>query len=378
MQHKLYIAATNQHVGKTTCTLGICTALRHRGYAVGYCKPVGQEFVNLDDQMVADKDALLFARTLDFKLNPAVHSPVILGDGATRAFWDSPADFRYRRQIVEAMEGFSPETFDWVVCEGTGHPGVGSIVGLSNAVVARLIGARVILVVRGGIGKTIDEMSLSLALFQQEGVPIEGVIVNKVLPEKVDTIRHYLGRILAAWGIPLLGVIPYDETLMFPLFEMIRKAVQGRVILNPEFMENRIAGIFSGSLVETYDLQQHKNILLVSNGLRLPEVLRKVIAQADRQGVSHPDIAGILVTGAADGHPSIQTNSFCMEFIEKYKVPVIESTLDTYGAALKINSIEVKINTRTPWKVDRATELVQEHVNVDQLIAILETRPKWG
>ena len=39
-----------------------------------------------------------------------------------------------------------------VVYEGTGHPGVGSVVDLSNAEVARQLESEVILVLEGGIG----------------------------------------------------------------------------------------------------------------------------------------------------------------------------------------------------------------------------------
>ena len=56
----IYVAATSQHVGKTTCTLGLVKTLQKKGLDVGYCKPVGQEFVDLGDLRV-DKDALLFA-----------------------------------------------------------------------------------------------------------------------------------------------------------------------------------------------------------------------------------------------------------------------------------------------------------------------------
>ncbi|MCS6929796.1 MAG: dethiobiotin synthase [Saprospiraceae bacterium] len=375
MQHRLYVAATNQHVGKTTCTLGITSALLERGYRVGYCKPVGQQYIRLEEDM-ADKDALLFAQVLNFPLKPAVHSPVILGDGATQAFWDAPGEFAFNQRLLRAGQHFTAEKFDWVVFEGTGHPGVGSIVGLSNAVVARLLNARVILIIRGGIGRTIDEMALALALFGQEGIPIEGVIVNKVLPDKIEKIRHYLGKVLGAWGIPLLGVIPYDESMMFPLFEQIRKAVGGRTVFHPEKMENRIATIVSGSLVESYDLKVHRNILIVSNSLRLPEVLRKMTRMAQTQGISHPDVAGILVTGADDGHPPIQNDPLCRDFILQHHIPVVECALDAYGAALRISALEVKINTRTPWKVKRATELIREYVDIDQLVAIMNTRPK--
>jgi hypothetical protein len=99
-----------------------------------------------------------------------------------------------------------------------------------------------------------------------------------------------------------------------------------------------------------------------------------VVQHADNQGVV-PDIAGILITNSEDGHPSFLTDTYCTDFISQYHVPVIESKLDTYAAALKINAIEVKINTKTPWKAERATELVQEHVALEELVAIFETRP---
>ncbi|MEZ4908897.1 MAG: dethiobiotin synthase [Saprospiraceae bacterium] len=48
MKYKnIYVAATSQHVGKTTSTLGIVKTFQERGIHVGYCKPVGQQFLDL-------------------------------------------------------------------------------------------------------------------------------------------------------------------------------------------------------------------------------------------------------------------------------------------------------------------------------------------
>ena len=51
-----------------------------------------------------------------------------------------------------------------------------------------LLGSKVILVTKGGIGKPIDEVALNKALFDKEGVELLGVIINKVLPEKFGVI----------------------------------------------------------------------------------------------------------------------------------------------------------------------------------------------
>jgi hypothetical protein len=50
------------------------------------------------------------------------------------------------------------------------------------------------------------------------------------------------------------------------------------------------------------------------------------------------------------------------------KVPVITTTLDTFGSVVKISRIEVKINNRTPWKSMRAIDLIGQYVNFDAIM----------
>ena len=83
---------------------------------------------------------------------------------------------------------------DFVIIEGTGHAGVGSVFDLSNATVAKLLQSKVIIVSRGGIGRPIDEISLNLALFEKQGVEVIGAIINKVVPEKMEMLKEYATR----------------------------------------------------------------------------------------------------------------------------------------------------------------------------------------
>ena len=46
------------------------------------------------------------------------------------------------------------------ICEGTGHAGVGSVVGAGNARVAAELGADVVLVANGGLGRAFDELDV--------------------------------------------------------------------------------------------------------------------------------------------------------------------------------------------------------------------------
>ena len=211
---------------------------------------------------------------LGFDIVPEWHSPVVLARGATKKYLDAPQEFEYPKSIREAAKELEAAN-DIMVYEGTGHPGVGSVVNLSNAEVAKMLGAGIIMVVEGGIGRTIDRLHMSMALFREKKLPILGVIVNKVIPEKREEIHHYLNLRLSQMDIPLLGVVPYDRSLSFPIMETINQAVNGNVILNEHRLSNRIEDIIAGSLVDVDEFNTFRNILLVVSYKRLREAMRR-------------------------------------------------------------------------------------------------------
>lgn len=74
-----------------------------------------------------------------------------------------PSDVEFDKQVALIKRGFRNicANNDFVVVEGTGHVGVGSVIGLSNARVARELGIDMVLVAKGGIGSTFDELELN-------------------------------------------------------------------------------------------------------------------------------------------------------------------------------------------------------------------------
>ena len=369
MLKKIYVAATSQHVGKTTCTLGLTAAIQQAGIDVGYCKPVGQQFVDLGDLKV-DKDALLFSKVMDFELDAALHSPVILGKGATSAFLNNPKKFNYRQRVKDATKNLSKQ-HKVIVYEGTGHPGVGSVVDLSNAEVAKIAGAGVVMIVEGGIGSTIDQLHMTTSLFREKNVPLVGVIINKTRPDKLEKVQKLVGMKLKTWKIPLLGVIPYDKSLSNPIMETINRAVAGYAIANSDKLDNRVEELIAGSLIENEDstIDGEKNMLLVVSKKRLPKAIQKIRTIAEKKQLQSSPLSGIIITGDGKHEFNIHTDPLCGEYIRKNKIPVLSTALDTLGSMIKINRIEVKINTRTPWKAARAIELIKNHVDLDYLLS---------
>src|SRR5438128_5906550 len=139
-------------------------------------------------------------------------SPIAVEPDFTRKYLESSNYDVLVKRIQNAFDRVAWEK-DFVLCEGSGHAGVGSVFDLSNARVAKLLGAKVIIVSQGGIGKPIDEISLNQALFEKEDVEIIGVILNKVLGDKVEYVTDFARRGLKRKGLELLGVLPYEQIL---------------------------------------------------------------------------------------------------------------------------------------------------------------------
>ena len=234
---RVFIAATRQNDGKTTASLGLIAALQQRYPRVGYIKPVGQRFIEIEEQKI-DEDTVLMDAV--FRLNcPLVDmSPIAVEPDFTRKYLQSSNNEALVKTIQKAFDRVAWEK-DFVLCEGSGHAGVGSVFDLSNAQVAKILGAKVIIVTQGGIGKPIDEVSLNHALFAKEGVEIIGVILNKVVGEKMDYITEFARRGFKRKGLELLGVIPHERILSNPTVDLIREELQAELLNAPEQINNQ-------------------------------------------------------------------------------------------------------------------------------------------
>ncbi len=356
----IYVAATSQHVGKTTSTLGLVSSFMKKGLKVGYCKPVGQKFLDLQNLRV-DKDTILFADLINFEIIPELHSPVILGPGATEMYLDEPEKFNIESILINAERELAAAN-EIVIYEGTGHPGVGSVANVSNARVAKLLNAGVVMVVEGGVGSTIDMLNMTTALFREEQVPIIGVIINKVLPDKMDKVRHYVGKWMKAHDLRMLGLMPYENKLAFPLIRTVAEAVKGVVTYNADYMDNKVESIIAGSLIDLKELKSSQDLLLVVATRSINEAIRKIEFISHNNHIPNCPLSGIVTTG--DGNMDKHT----IKYIEQNNLPLIRTDLDTYGAVLRISKIEVKINRSTPWKIRMAIDLIENNIDLDQIL----------
>ena len=156
----IFVAATKQHVGKTTTSLALMSGLQKRFPKVGFIKPVGQQHVTvyskaLGQDIQVDKDICLLKEEFHLDHIDYRHmSPVIIPRGYTKKYIDKEITYGQQISDIESSYAEVARASDVVLCEGTGHCAVGSIVNVNNAKVASILGASMVLIANGGLGKS--------------------------------------------------------------------------------------------------------------------------------------------------------------------------------------------------------------------------------
>ena len=360
---KVYIAATRQNDGKTIASLGLIAAVHRRTTKIGYIKPVGQHYVELGGHKI-DEDAILVKDTYHVHGDLPDMSPVAVPRGFTEGYINKPNRDALVNSIMGAYDRVSAGQ-EFTLIEGTGHAGVGSVFDMSNADVAKLLGAKVIVVSAGGVGRPIDEIMLNKALFDQVGVEILGVIVNKVEKEKYDKIAPIVTKGLERKGLEVLGVMPYIPVLSDPTMEQLLEDTKGELISGEQGLKNTVSNIAIGAMAPHEALDYlGKDTLLITPGTR-EDLILAAIGSCFLGPDSDSCVTGIVLTGETNPHQRI------LHLIERAQMPVIRVLLDTFTAASKINSLMVKIRPGDTEKIAAAEALVADYVNMDRVMDLL-------
>ena len=359
----LYISATKQDIGKTTLILGLLQIFRDGGCNVGYMKPVGQRYVQYEGLNV-DEDAVLARHAFGLRDHPGDMSPIAIERGFTERYIFHRNPLPLERRIGEAFDRLRA-AHDFLLIEGTGHAGVGSCFDLSNARVAELLGGHVIIVTEGGIGSAIDEIALSLHLFEKHGVPVHGVILNKVWPEKVDKVGRTVAEGLSHLGTRLLGIVPYQAMLVYPQMDQIAAEVGGRVLCGQQALGNRIERTVVAAM-EPEHVCSHirEKTLVITPGDRIDNILISITACQIERGVYRP-VSGIVLTGGFKPPASI------LALLEAAAIPVVLCQEDTYTVASRLGELQFKIRPEDTDKIEAAKDLVRQSVDGASLLAAL-------
>jgi BioD-like phosphotransacetylase family protein len=381
---QLYLAATGQNRGKTTAALGLFDGFVRKGLNAGFMKPVGQRTV-IDQGEPADEDAVLMRVTFDLQEPYSVLSPVHIPRGFTKAYIAGQVVEDLGARIARAHARFVGH--DVLLIEGTGHAGVGAVIGLSNAVVAASLGAPAIIVSEGGVGRPIDEIVLNASLFARHGVPVAGAIVNKVDVKAQPGIERVLQRGLAPYDIPLLGILPIRPILSNPTLEMILEGVRGESLHPGPDLERVIDGVAIGAMEPGHMLERvGPGTLVIVPGDREDVILTLTTAHlmgaprtATTEELTSPTLdmddghagaaIGLVLTGGYRPRKAV---------IEAIRRADLFATLvphDTYTVASEVHDLLVKTHAADLEKIELIKELVANNLDMDRILGVATEAP---
>ncbi|VGO21779.1 AAA family ATPase [Pontiella sulfatireligans] len=379
----VFIAGERQHAGKTVTSLGVISAITKiiDPADIGYFKPVGQEMTTLPNGERIDKDVRIVKEFTGLDMpDMGMLSPVRVVSGVTRDYItgtnQKAITAAFEQNIHRTMESLSNKKL--IIAEGTGHPGVGSVVGLSNARVANLLGAKILYLVGGGLGRTLDELEVDLSYFSHHRSQVAGVVFNKVLPKKVDMMKEViteetLDRIFPEWNpsLKVFGYMPQVKYLNNPSMHLISHSFKEHRIIKG----GKCAGAWHKACRKVKIISQGNNVFDPSLSLR-PRDIAVIGAGSHRrlkrivgfnESMPGEKLGGIILTCANEKMPDAETVGLlancCLPAIA-----VLKDTADTDATLYKCFS-NTKLQLYDKLKHQRIVKLFTEHFDAERFIS---------
>lgn len=365
MAHKIFVASTGQNSGKTTVCLALMHLAQKKYPKVGFIKSFGPKPMRLRGLDV-DKDAALMAQVFGLTRDLKYMSPVMIHADTTRKVIDgviSPADLQ--EKLLGAFAELEKK-YDCLIIEGSGHPGVGSVAGLSNARIARLLGAQVLMVTGGGVGNVIDGVNLNRTMFEREGVEVRVILVNKLIPEKRDQTLDYLQRAFADESFRVLGGFNYQPVLANPTLRRISKILDlpisgskreiGRIVHHVQIgapSTQRVAELLRKDSLVLVTSSRDELLVTLANLYQFPEYHRKIV--------------GLVIPGLAP------VGKITQQILDRSHIPYLRAESRTTGDLYRTITEDVsKLTAEDTEKLDLVRELADYRIDFEQLDAMFD------
>lgn len=364
MARKVFVAATGQNSGKTTTSLSLMYMARKKYRRVGFIKPLGPKPSVARNGMVADKDAVLMAEVFGLEDDLPLMSPLVLRPGDTQKLLEGElSGAEMERKMFDAINELDRKN-DFLIIEGAGHTGVGSVLGFSNARVARLADTPVVMVTGGGVGNVVDSAYMNLALFEKEQAEVRAVLVNKIIPEKRDKTLRFLELAFAKEAFKVVGGFNYQPILANPTLRRISQVLDVPLHGNQEAAGQIAHHIQIGSAATQRVTELLKESSLVTVTSSRDELLVTLANIYNLPEYRHL-LAGLVIPGVA------KISAITQKILDNSGIPYMRTTRTTADVFNTITDDVSKLNAMDTQKIDLIMELADKRFEFGALDSLL-------
>lgn len=327
-------------------------------------KPIGPKCISYRG-LTMDKDAAMMASVYGLDEHAALMSPMPLTSGSTRRFLDGQMDAEAPRCAIQAACAELEKLYDFLIIEGAGHGGVGSVVGMNNAQVAAMLEAPVLMVTGGGIGNVIDAVELNLALYERERARVRIIMPNKLLLEKREHSMSYLIKAFQRNGMLVSGAFDYSPTLADPTLQNISNLLQ--LPLQGDAADfSRICHTIqlgAASSQKVIDSLGESTLLIVTSSR---DELLVTASSLHHIPEFRKRLAGLIVTG----HAPVST--ITQRILDDSRIPYIRMQDTTADVYYRLREHVSKISADDTEKIELINSTAEKYIDFEALDAMLD------
>jgi BioD-like phosphotransacetylase family protein len=236
---------------------------------------------------------------------------------------------------------------------------------MSNARIARLVDAPVLMVTGGGIGNVVDAVGMNAALFQQEGAAVRAIVANKIIPEKRDETLRYLRLAFRNSGIEVLGGFNYQPILANPTLRRISCVlglpIQGNIEDDMRIVHHVQIG--AASTQRVVELLQESTLLLVTSSR---DELLVTLANLYAMPEYRSKIVGLIIPGVAP------LSKITQKILERSHIPFIRTERSTTEIFLDVSEDVSKLTAEDTEKIALVQALAEKRFDFAVIDAMFE------
>ena len=340
------ITSMRQNAGKTTMIIGIAGVLQKKA---GYAKPFGDRLVYRKKRLW-DYDAALLTNLLDLTDNPEDmsigfhHSKLLymLDEKGTREKLRETLSRIGRDKEIIFIETGKDITY-------------GSAVHLDAISVAKDIDGQLLVILSGSEDTILDDMVFLKKYIKLENIVKVGVIINKVTDyDEFKTI--YLPKISES-GIPVYGVIPYDQTLQYFSVRSIADHLFAKIIAGEGDLDKKVKNIFYAPMSVEVALKdplfRNRENVVVTSGDRSDIIIAALENHAT---------AIVLTDGIVPSTNLISRSN-------EQGIPLLLVSLNIHQISEQIDLLEPLPTRDDQDKISTIIKLIREHIDLSSLIS---------
>lgn len=338
---KVVIGSMRKSAGKTSIIVGIAGALKKK---MAYLKPFGERLLYRKKRLW-DYDSALITHIFGLQEDP-VDMSIGFDHSKLRYMYDEEGT---RQKLLETMAHISRDK-EILFIEGGKDLTYGISIYLDTLSLARYTGSKLFIVVSGEEDTILDEILFLKKHVDLTGVPLGGIIVNKV--QNLDEFQNTHLPVINKMGVRVIGVIPYQSELTcFSVYyladRLFAKVITGEGGLK-RVVKNIIIGAWSANVFLQSPVFKKENKLVITGGDRTDMILASL----------ESDTSGIILTNNILPPPNIISKA------TERNIPLLMVFSDTYQTAKQIENLEPLLTKDDTDKVELLKELCRKHVDL--------------